>query len=285
MSQTKGSGTTQTNPQLTGQQQATLNEQTNAYLSTFLPAYQQYAKGIGDVYNKNLQGVTQAGQNLGSTAGQAQGLFGTQGQQAYETGIQGLKNLFSPEYEQQQINAALIPAQQQYQQNIANQGAQFGGAGQLGSARQALAGQQLASTNAQNQSILAAQVANQVAQQRSGAASNLAQLGSQGLQNAIGAANTVVGASQIPMNQYSQLGQLYGGMTNWAPNYSGTIGSQTKSTSTQTGNVNAGTVAGTIGGVMEGAGALGNIISSTGVGNAISSGVSSAYDWATGLFD
>ena len=154
------------------------------------------------------------------------------------TGVTGLESLFSPGYEQQQINAALAPAQYQYQQNLANQGAQFGGAGELGSARQALAGQQLASTNAMNQASLAANIGQTIAGQRQQVGSQLANIGQSGLTQAVGAANTQLAASQAPLSFFNSqyLSQLGNAPGYTIPNFTGTQGVSNNSSSFNWGN-------------------------------------------------
>jgi hypothetical protein len=105
----------------------------------------------------------------------------------------------------------MAPAQAQYMQNLAGQQAQFGGAGNLGSARQALAGQQLAGTTQAMQAQTAAQVLKDINSQRASVGANLAQLGQGGIGQAIGAAQQGVNAAQVPMSGFSQLaGVLYG---------------------------------------------------------------------------
>jgi hypothetical protein len=204
MSLGKSSGTSTITQTLTPEQQAQIAAQTGFFTNTIAPTYQQAVQGATDIYNSAAPGVTNAAQNLASTAGQAQNVLGSTGQSALQTGVTGLENLFDPKYQTNQINAALAPAQAQYQQNIANQGAQFGGAGELGSARQALAGQQLAGTNQAQQAALAAQIESTIAGQQLQAGSTLAQLGQGGLGQAIGAAGQGVTASLTPQQLYNQ---------------------------------------------------------------------------------
>jgi hypothetical protein len=208
------SGSTSTN--LFPEQGQLLKEQSSFIGNTALPGLSSAYSGLTNLYNQNAPGVTNAAQNLAGTANQAQQVLGAGGQSAYNTGITGLESLFSPQYEQNQINAALGPAQLQYQQNLANQGAQFGGSGELGSARQALAGQQLAGTNQINQAALTAGIQNNIAQQRAGVGQNLASLGQQGLTGAMGAANTQLSASQIPTSFFNS---QYLGQLNQIPSY------------------------------------------------------------------
>ena len=124
-------------------------------------------------------------------------------------------------------------------QNLANQGAQFGGAGELGSARQALAGEQLASTNAMNQGTLAANIASTIANQRLTAGQALANIGAGGIANAVGAANTQLAASQAPLSFFNTqyLSSLNNAPSYTIPNYTGTQGTSNNSTSTNYANI------------------------------------------------
>ena len=153
MSFGKGSGTTYQTAQLTPAQQAQIEAQTQFFTGTIAPTYQGAVQGATNVYNQNAPGVLNAAQNLGGTASQAQQTLGSTGESALNTGVTGLESLFSPDYEANQIATALQPAQAQYMQNVANQEAQFGGAGELGSARQALAGNQLAGQTQDDESV------------------------------------------------------------------------------------------------------------------------------------
>lgn len=230
MSFSKGESSNKT--ELRPEQIETINLQNKLLRETIQPTLQNIVSGSTDLYNQLNPAVSQASQNLGQTAGQAQNIFGRTGQQSLETGTQGLMNLFNPQYEQQQIEAALMPAQAQYQQNIANQGIQFGGAGQIGSARQALAGQQAASMNALNQSQLAADVAAKVANQRAAASQALIQSGQAGLTSAQQAAKEGITAAMTPQSLYNQYASVLFGspQSTYTPNYSGTQ-SSTQNTS------------------------------------------------------
>ena len=135
-----GKSSSTTTPTLTDEQKAQIKAQTDFFTGTIAPTYETAVKGATDVYNQNAGAVLNAAQNAAGTAAQAQLALGETGESALRTGISGLQSLFSPDYEQNQIAAALAAPQAQYQQNLAGQQAQFGGAGNLGSARQALAG-------------------------------------------------------------------------------------------------------------------------------------------------
>lgn len=208
MSFGKSGGTTVTTPQLTPEQRQQIDAQNRFFTETIAPTYQQAVRGATDLYTSGAPGVTNAAQNLAGMGRQAQQALGETGESALRTGISGLQSLFSPDYERQQLDAALLPAQQQYMQNLAAQQAQFGGAGNLGSARSALAQQALAGqTQAQQQQAAAGVLAN-IAQQRASVGSTLAQLGQGGLGQGIDAAGRVVGASMVPQDLYNKYAQV-----------------------------------------------------------------------------
>lgn len=237
MSFGKGSGSTTMIPSLSPEQNAMIAAQTGLFTGTVGPAYQQAVQGATNLYNNTATGLSNASQNLAGTAGQAQNVLGSTGESALRTGISGLESLYSPDYEQQQLNAVLQPAEAQYQQNLANQNIGFGATGQLGSARQAFANTQLAGMNQMNQQQAAAQVENQIAQQRASAASNLAQLGQGGIGQAIGAAGQGITASMAPQQLYNQYASVLFGTPSgsWNPNFAGTQGQTSTNTSTKFG--------------------------------------------------
>ena len=224
MSIGKSGGTSTTIPTLSPEQNAMIAAQTGLYTGTVGPAYQQAVTGATNLYNSSATGVQNAAQNLAGTAAQAQNTLGSTGESALRTGIAGLENLYTPQYEQQQLNAVLQPAQAQYQQNLANQTAQFGGTGNLGSARQALAQTQLAGANQASQQQAAAQVENQIAQQRMSAGQSLIGAGQGGIGQALGAAGQQVTAAMTPQQLYNQYASVLFGTPSqsYNPNFSGT---------------------------------------------------------------
>ena len=224
-----GKSSSTTTPTLTDEQKAQIKAQTDFFTGTIAPTYKGAVEGATDVYNQNVGGVVNAAQNLAGTAQQAQQSLGETGESALRSGISGLQSLFTPDYEANQIKAALAPAQSQYQQNLANQQAQFGGAGNLGSARQALAGQQLAGQTQALQAGTAAQVQRDIAAQRMGVGSTLAGLGQGGIGQALGAAGQQVSASMTPQQLYNQYASVIFGTpsASYNPDFRGTQ-SQTK---------------------------------------------------------
>ena len=229
-----GKSSSTTTPTLTDEQKAQIKAQTDFFTGTIAPTYTGAVTGATDVYNQNVGGVTNAAQNLAGTAQQAQQSLGETGESALRTGIGGLQSLFTPDYEQNQIQAALAPAQAQYGQNLAAQQAQFGGTGNLGSARQALAGQQLAGQNQALQAQTAAQVQRDIAAQRMGVGTTLAGLGQGGIGQALGAAGQQDSAAMTPQQLYNQYASVIFGTpsASYNPDFRGTIGgTQTGSSS------------------------------------------------------
>ena len=233
-----GGGTSTVVPTLSPEQNAMIAAQTGLYTGTVGPAYQQAVLGATNLYNNTAAGVTNAAQNLAGTAAQAQNTLGSTGESALNTGISGLENIDSTGYEQQQLQAAMQPAEAQYAQNIANQSAQFGGAGQIGSARYNLAQQQTAAATQAAQMNAAANVENNIANQRMQAGTTLIGAGQSGLGGAQAAAQNQVTAAMQPQALYNQYANVLFGTPSqsWNPNFSGTQG-QTQTTNPSTSNI------------------------------------------------
>jgi len=208
----KSSGSTTITPTMSDEQKQRVQAENEFFTKTIAPTYQEAVKGATNLYNTSRGGVLNAAQNLAGTASQVGQTSGEVGESALRTGVSGLQSLFSPDYAQEQLNAAMAPAQAQYMQNLQNQAAQFGGAGNLGSARQALAQTQLAGQTQSAQAATAAGILKDIAAQRAGVGAQLAQIGQGGLGQAIGAAQTGVGAAGVPMDKFAQLASIYYGV-------------------------------------------------------------------------
>jgi hypothetical protein len=227
-----GKSTTTSTPSLSPAQEAQVNAQNQFFTNTLAPTYTNAVNGATQLYNESAPGQLNAAQNLAGTANQAQNVFGSTGQSALQTGVSGLENIFSPNYESNQIAAALLPAQAQYQQNLANQNATYGGSGQLGSAREALADRQLAGLTQSQMAQTAAQVSSNIENQRLSAANSLAGIGSSGLTSAEQAAQNTLTAAGAPQQLYNQYASVIFGTPSAAYNL-GPYG-------TTQGNINAG---------------------------------------------
>ena len=235
-------------PSLSPEQNAMIRAQTGFFTNTVQPNYELATQGATNLYQGELPYVTNAAQNLAGVAGQAQNVLGTTGQNALASGVGALQNIASPAYQQAQLQAALAPAQAQYQQNIANQRAQFGAAGNLGSAREALAERQTAGNAMSGQQQATAAVLRDIAQQQMAAGTQLGQFGLAGLSGAQGAAQNQLTAAFTPQQLFNQYASaLYGTpAASYSPNFSGTQGYNTTG---QTTNIGASGVLGTIGGL------------------------------------
>jgi hypothetical protein len=224
---------TTSNAVLTPEQRAQIAAQTEFFTKTIAPTYKGAVLGATDIYNKGAGGVANAAQNQAEMAYQAQQALGGTGESALRTGITGLQTLFDPNYERNQVMAALAPAQAQYAQNLEMQNRSFGGSGNLGSARQALADRQMAGATQSAQMMTAANLQSQIAQQRAGVANQLAQLGQGGIGQALGAAGNAVSASMVPQDLYNKYASVIFGTpaASYNPDFRGTQGG----TSTKTG--------------------------------------------------
>jgi len=233
----KSSGNSNNQTQLTPDQARALNVQTNFLQNTALPAYQ---KTIG-------QADTTLGTALPATqaaADTASGVAGTntaiqQGAGAVGTGlgIGGLASLFSPQYEQQQVQAALQPtieqARESYQQNNATEGA----AGGMGSSRDELAKANLDSLNRQRMGTVAATTQAGIETNRANAATQLANIGSSNLVNSNASAASRINYAQSPLDTIAKYaGVIFGTpQANTTPNFTGTQSSNQSGSSQSSG--------------------------------------------------
>jgi hypothetical protein len=227
-----GKSSSSSAPVVTPEQKAAIAAQTKFLTGTIIPNYQGAVGGARDVYNRSAPNIERAMQNQAAIAGQVQQTTGEVGESALRTGVTGLESLFDPNYEANQIRAALAPAQGQYEQNVNNQRMNFGGTGNLGSARQALADRQLAGQNASMMANTAAQVQQGIAAQRAGVGSQLAQIGSQGLGQSLGAAGNMSSAYMMPQQLYNQYASVIYGTpsSSYTPDFRGTQGVNTSGT-------------------------------------------------------
>jgi len=228
-----GSSNSTTIPTLSPEQNAMIAAQTNLFTGTVAPNYQAATQGATDLYNAESPGVGAAAENLAGVNNQIQNTEGSLGSNALNTGINALSNLDSPEYQQQQLQAALAPGEAQYQTNLTNLNNQFGGAGEMGSARNQYAATSLAGTAQQQQQMAAAQVMNNIANQQLSAGQSLGTLGQNALTGAQGAAANQLTASMAPQQLYNQYASVLFGtpQSSYNPNFAGTQSTSTKGSS------------------------------------------------------
>ena len=219
----KSSGNQSTQAQLTPEQLQTINLQ-NQFLSSYLPTLGATTQGAQNVYqqvsgnNANQAGITQGAANQ---AGQTQLNTGTS---ALNSGVSGLESLFSPQYEQQQVQGALAPSEFAAQQANVGSNAGFAGAGEAGSARNALANQATQALQQQMLGSTAANVESGITAGRQSAANSLATLGTQNLASAPGTYGQTLNYAGAPTTLYNQYASTIFGVPQGSttPNYSGT---------------------------------------------------------------
>jgi len=223
----KSSGNQTTQVQLTPEQRQLLKTQTDFLTNTALPAYQKTIGGAGNVYNQAAPQVANAANTASNVASQTGQLQQGVGASSLLTGAAGLASLFGPQYKQEQIDAALQAGRETSRELQSSQNAMYGGAGGLGSARQALADTNLASLNAQRQATAAANASAGVEANRALAANALYSGGASNLTGANQAAAARIGYAGAPQDAYSKYASIIYGtpQSSTTPNFSGTQGS------------------------------------------------------------
>jgi hypothetical protein len=215
----KGSQSTQVAP--TKEQLQTINLQ-NEFLQSYLPTLAQATQGAGNAYQGQVGQLNQASQNAINTANTTGNIQGNIGASQLQQGTQGLSNLFSPQYEQEQVQGALAPAQFAAQQANVGSNAGFAGAGEAGSARNALANQATQALNQQMLGSTAAQVESGITAGRANAGQALLNAGTANLGAAPGTIGSTLGYASAPLTNYGQYASLLFGAPSQTPNYSGT---------------------------------------------------------------
>lgn len=224
-----GKGSSTTTVQMTPEQQELLKAQTQFLTGTAFPAYQETIGGAKAAFGQTSPAALEAAQTAMDVGQRAGALQEAGGAGAYLRGMEGLTKLFSPEYKQEQIQAALQPATEDIREQMNQQGALFGGAGGLGSSRQALASRNLASLSQARLGNIAAQVSSGIESQRQRAAESLLGAGQAGLSAAQQSAASRIGYAQTPQDIYSKYASIVYGVPQGSttPNFQGTQGSST----------------------------------------------------------
>lgn len=219
-----GGGTTTV--QLTPEQRETIGIQNAALRDVFMPAYTNTVGGAANIYNQTAGNVSQQAANAINTSNIAGGAQGAAGLYGLGTGMAGLGSLFSPDYKDQQVQAALQAGREATREQLGQQNAMYGGAGGLGSARQALADTNLRQLGEQRQATAAAAASAGVEANRAAAANQLATLGMQGLGGAQQSAAANIGYAGAPQDTYSKYASIVFGVpqASTTPNYAGTQG-------------------------------------------------------------
>ncbi len=226
----KSSGSSTTTVQMTPEQQRLLGAQTDFLTKTAFPTYEKTIGQAGDVYGRVSPAVEQATNTaMGVTGrtGMAQELGGLGG---LASGMAGLQSLFDPQYEQQQVDAALQAGRESARESQVGQNAMYGGAGGLGSSRMALADRNLSSLNAQRQATAAASARAGVQANKAAAANQLATLGSSLLTGANQTAAGRTAIAQSPQDAFAKYAQVIFGtpQASTTPSFQGTQGTSTR---------------------------------------------------------
>jgi hypothetical protein len=220
----KSSGSQSTQVQLTPEQQKLLGAQTDFLTGTAFPTYQKTISQAGDVYgrvNPAVEQATNTAMGVTGRTGMAQEIGGMGG---LATGMSGLASLFDPQYEQQQVDAALQAGRESARESQAGQNAMYGSSGGLGSSRMALADKNLSSLNAQRQATAAAGARAGVQANKAAAANQLATLGSSLLTGANTTAAGRTAIAQSPQDAFAKYAQVVFGtpQASTTPNFAGT---------------------------------------------------------------
>jgi len=226
-----GKGSSSSQVEMTPEQRALLAEQTKFLTETAYPAYEKTLQGAGDVYGQTSGATGAASTNATNVAQRTGALQERIGGQNLATGSAGLASLFTPEYEEQQVQAALQAGRESARESQAGQNAMYGAAGGLGSARMALADANLESLNAQRQATAAAAARAGVQQNKAAAASALMTGGQAGLTGAQQSAASQIGYAGAPQDLYSKYASVVFGtpQASTTPNFTGTQGGTSSS--------------------------------------------------------
>lgn len=229
----KSSGQSSTQVQMTPEQRELLRTQTDFLKGTALPAYTRTVGGAEQVLGNVMPAVESAAGRASDVAGRTGTIQEAIGTGALGMGTAGLASLFGPQYKEQQVQAALQAGREATREQLGQQNAMYGGAGGLGSARQALADVNLRQLGEQRQATAAAEAAARVEANRAAAAQQLAQIGGTGLTQAQQAAAARVGLAGAPQDVYSKYASVVYGIpqANTTANFAGTQGSSTQSSS------------------------------------------------------
>jgi hypothetical protein len=211
---------------LTPEQTDLLKTQTEAYKNTFLPSYQKATGGAENIYQGSQPYLNQAalrGFNQSTTTADQ---LNQPSLNALGTSSKTLENIISPDYIKNQIAGYLQPVQEQNREANNSLFAQYGGAGQLGSARSALAESSLGGLNAARLQAAGTNAISNITGQQIGAASTLGNMGFQGLGTALANTQAGVGFANAPTDLYSKYASiLYGTPQSATPNFANTQGS------------------------------------------------------------
>lgn len=213
----------------TQEQKDLIKAQTGFLTGTAFPAYQKTLGMAGDVYGQVTPAATTAANTAMDVAGRTGALQEATGAAGTLTGMAGLASLFDPQYEKGQVQAALQAGREATREQLGSQNAMYGGAGGLGSARQALADTNLRQLGEQRQATAAAEAAAKVQANKAAAAQALLGAGQTGLTSAQQAAAGRVALAQTPQDVLAKYASVIYGtpQASTTPSFQGTQGQTT----------------------------------------------------------
>ena len=213
----------------TQEQKDLIKAQTGFLTNTAFPAYQKTLGMAGDVYGQVNPAATTAANTAMDVAGRTGALQEATGTAGTLTGMAGLASLFDPQYEKGQVQAALQAGREATREQLGGQNAMYGGAGGLGSSRQALADTNLRQLGEQRQATAAAEAQARVQANKASAAQALLGAGQTGLTGAQTAAAGRVGLAQAPQDVLAKYASIIYGtpQASTTPSFAGTQGQTT----------------------------------------------------------
>jgi hypothetical protein len=226
-----GKGSSSSAPVVTEEQKDLLRAQTGFLTETALPQYVKTIGGAQERMDLAQPFVNQAAKDVfGRASGVAEGAIQTGGE-LVKSGQSTLGALFDPQYEQNQIQAALQTGREAIREQLGSQNAMFGAAGGLGSARMALADRNLRQLGEQRQATAAAGAQAQVQANRLGAARTGLETGQSLGTLGMNAGQQQISASGAPMDLYSKYASIVYGtpQASTTPSFQGTQGQRTGS--------------------------------------------------------
>lgn len=220
-------GSSQQTVQMTPEQRKLLGAQTDFLTGTAFPAYQETIAGAGKTMDETRGLAMPAVTRAMDVAGRTGSLQEAIGMGSAITGAKGLAELFGPQYEEEQVQAALQAGRESTRESLAGQNAMYGGAGGGGSSRQALADANLRQLGEQRQATAAAGARAGVQANKAAAAQSLLQAGQTGLTSAQQAAAGRVALAGTPQDIYSKYASVIYGTPQGSttPSFAGTQGS------------------------------------------------------------
>ena len=226
-----GKGSSSTQVQMTPEQKRVLGIQADALEGTFMPAYKKTIGKAEEALDQTSPAAIAAANTAMGVSGRAGALQEATGAAGLTTGMAGLASLFDPQYEQQQVDAALQAGRESGREEMNQQVAGYGGAGGLGSARQALASQNLAGLQEQRLATAAAGARAGVQANKAAAAGALMSGGERQLTAAQQAAAGRVGLAQTPQDILAKYASVVYGtpQASTTPNFAGTQGQKASS--------------------------------------------------------